>query len=117
MGKRRAVVFIDGSNWYHNCKSIIKPGKVSLKKLSKFICDNFDLDLIEIRYYNSIPDISENPLKYHQHMDFLNGLEKEGIKVSTRKLQKTSTKEILKEKLGFQKETKIGKPWGFQYKK
>ncbi len=95
---KRAILFIDGNNWYHNAKQIINPKDVDFNKIANLICKKFNLDLIQIRYYNSIPDISENPLKYHQHMDFLTDLEKQGIKIFTRKLQKTSTKEILREK-------------------
>lgn len=99
MDKKRAIIFIDGNNWYHNSKQVVDTKDLDFNKIAKLICDHFDFDLVQIRYYNSIPDISENRLKYHQHMDFLNDLEKQGIKVSTRKLQKTSTKEILKERL------------------
>ena len=95
---KTAIIFIDGNNWYHNSKQIINTKYIDFLKLSKFICDKFDLNFKEIRYYNSIPDISENALKYHQHMSFLKDLEKSGIRVFTRKLQKTSTKELLKEK-------------------
>ena len=45
MEKRRAIIFIDGSNWYHNCKSMIKPGKIDFTKLSKFICNHFKVSL------------------------------------------------------------------------
>lgn len=95
---KKAMIFIDGNNWYHNSKQIVDTKDIDFIKLSKFICDSLNLECVEIRYYNSIPDISENALKYHQHMKFLNRLEKQGIKVFTRKLQKASTQEILKEK-------------------
>ena len=91
-------MFIDGNNWYHNSKQIVDTKHLDFLKIAKLICDYFKLDMVQIRYYNSIPDISENALKYHQHMEFLNSLEKQGIKVFTRKLQKTSTKEILNER-------------------
>lgn len=68
-------------------------------KLAKFICNYFNFHLVQIRYYNSLPDISENPIKYHKHMGFLGDLRKQNIKVFTRKLQKTSTQEILKERI------------------
>jgi uncharacterized LabA/DUF88 family protein len=96
--EKGAIMFIDGNNWYHNAKHITNPKDLDFNKIANLICKNFNLNLIQIRYYNSVPDISENPLKYHQHMDFLNDLEKHEIKVFTRKLQKTSTKDILREK-------------------
>ena len=98
MINKKAILFIDGNNWYHNAKQVIDPKDLDFNKIAKLICEHFNLDLIQIRYYNSIPDISENALKYHKHMDFLNDLEKQGIKIFTRKLQKTSTKEISREK-------------------
>jgi hypothetical protein len=78
--KRSAIVFIDGSNWYHNVKSIIeKPGKIDIKKLAEYICKNFNLELKEIRYYNSIPDIRDSEKIYYKHMEFLKELEETRI--------------------------------------
>jgi len=87
--KRSAIIFVDGSNWYHNVKSIIeKPGKIDFKKLANFICDYFNLELKEIRYYNFIPDIIDNKEVYYKHLEFLEDLEKKGVVVKTRKLKK-----------------------------
>jgi len=86
--KKLAIVFIDGNNLYHNLKNIIKPSEIDFKKLADFICSKFNLNLKEIRYYNSIPDISDNEITYHKHLNFLSGLEKQGIIVKTRKLTK-----------------------------
>ncbi len=89
MEKRRAIVFADGSNFYHNSKSIIdKPSKIDFKSLSQFICDNFQLELKEIRYYNAVPDITDDETIYYKHMRFLDGLRKQGIIVEERKLKK-----------------------------
>ncbi len=89
MEKRRAIVFTDGSNFYHNSRSIIdKPSKIDFKRLSKFICNKFQLELIEIRYYNAVPDITDNETIYYKHMEFLDGLRKQGIIVEERKLKK-----------------------------
>jgi uncharacterized LabA/DUF88 family protein len=99
MEKRRAIVFIDGSNFYHNSKSIIdKPSKINFNQLAKFICDNFNLLLGEIRYYNAVPDISDNKEIYYKHMEFLDGLRKEGIVVKERKLKKIRELNIKLEK-------------------
>ena len=95
---KKTIVFIDGNNWYHNTKKTIDTKEIDFFKLAKFIANKFDLDVKQIRYYNSIPDISENPLIYHKHMEFLTNLKKQGIKIFTRKLQKTSNKEIVKQK-------------------
>jgi len=96
---RKTIVFIDGNNWYHNTKWMgLIPGSIDLKKLSEFVCDNYDSDLIEIRYYNSVPDISDGKRVYHKHMGFLADLRKQGIKVYTRKLQKSSTEELKRDR-------------------
>lgn len=89
MEKRRAIFFIDGSNFYHNSKSIIeKPRNIDFKKLAKHICEKFKLEFKQLRYYNSIPDISDDKDIYYKHMGFLDSLKKEGIIVKTRKLKK-----------------------------
>jgi len=87
--KKRAIVFVDGNNWYHNLKSTIgKPRIVELKKLSQMIGEHFDLDVVGIKYYNSVPDIGLGDIVYYKHMVFLDRLKKQGIKVQTRKLKK-----------------------------
>jgi hypothetical protein len=89
MEKRRAIVFIDGSNFYHNSKSLIdKPSKIDFKILSEFLCVRFQLELKEIRYYNAVPDISDGEEVYYKHIKFLDNLKKQGIIVEERKLKK-----------------------------
>jgi len=99
MSSKNAIVFIDGNNWYHNVKAwFSKPGDIDLQKLADFVCKKFNLNLLEIRYYNSVPSISDGELMYYRHMQFLSNLEKQGIIVITRKLQRNSTKEIIAER-------------------
>ncbi len=93
-----AIVFVDANNWYHNVKKIFRPSKISIKKISELICHNLKFNLKEVRWYASIPDIADGEEVYYDHMRFLSSLEKEGIKVITRKLQRLSAKEILKKK-------------------
>ena len=59
---------------------------------------NKKLEVIEIRWYVSVPNIEDNKLNYVRHMDFLGHLEKQGIKIITRKLQRLSNKEIIKKR-------------------
>lgn len=96
--KKRAIIFIDGNNWYHNLKNIMKPSKIDFKKLVEFICKHFDLELIEIRYYNSIPNIEDSEEIYYKHQEFLSDLRKKGIIVKTRKLKNIKEKELQIEK-------------------
>lgn len=83
---RKAVVFYDGNNIYHNLRKIIDSTKdVDYRKLAEFICGKFDLELINIRYYNSIPVKSDGEI-YKKQLEFINSLNKKGIVVSTREL-------------------------------
>jgi len=63
-----------------------------------FTCDKSQVDLKEIRYYNSIPDISDGEEVYYKHIKFLEELKKQGIIVQTRKLKKISKENIFIEK-------------------
>ncbi len=86
--KRNAIVFVDGNNWYHNVKSIIKkPRGIDFGKLGDLIADKFGLKILEIRYYNSVPDIELGEENYYKHMVFLAGLKRRGVVVNTRKLK------------------------------
>ncbi len=99
MAKREAIVFIDGSNFYHNSKSLIDESKrIDFNCLARFICDKFDLKLKQIRYYNAVPDISENREIYYQHIEFLDKLKKDNIIVKTRKLKYIKSLKIKIEK-------------------
>lgn len=99
MAEKETIIFIDGSNFYHNSKSIIdKPGKINFIHLAEFICNNYGLKLKQIRYYNAIPDISDGEEVYYKHMEFLDNLRKEGIIVKERKLKKIKKLNIKIEK-------------------
>ena len=56
------------------------------------------MDLKEIKYYNAIPDISDDEIIYYKHMGFLDGLRKQGIIVEERKLKKIKELNIKIEK-------------------
>lgn len=86
--KRTAIVFVDGNNWYHNVKSLVKkPRGLSFEKIGRLVCDRFGFDLKEVMYYNSVPDIDLGEENYYKHMVFLAGLKKKGVRVNTRKLK------------------------------
>jgi len=88
MLKRDAIILIDGSNFYHNSKTIInKPKRIDFNSLAKFICDRFNLKLKQVRYYNAVPDISDNKEVYYKHLEFLDKLKRDNIIVKTRKLK------------------------------
>lgn len=99
MANKNAILFIDGNNWYHNAKQIIKkPGYINIVKVAELICSSFKCNLKQIRWYTSIPSIEDGEAMYYDHMSFLSNLEKQGIKIISRKLQRSSNKEILEEK-------------------
>ncbi len=92
MAKKKAIMFIDGNNWYHNVKSVVeKPRAIDFRKLADMIAGHFDLDFVEIRYYNSVPDIELGEEVYYKHMVFLAGLKQKGLVVNTAKLKKIRT--------------------------
>ena len=85
---KRAIIFVDGNNWYHNVKSLVKkPRGLDFEKIGKLVCERFGLGLVEVRYYNSVPDIELGEENYYKHMVFLAGLRRKGIVVNTRKLK------------------------------
>ncbi len=95
---KRAILFVDANNWYHNIKHWFKPGDIDIIKVSDLISSRYKLDIMEIRWYVSMPSIKDNPLVYRNQRSFLGYLEKKGIKIVTRKLQRLSTKEILRKR-------------------
>jgi len=91
---KRAIIFVDANNWYHNLKYSIKPSKIDICKFRDFLSEKYSLDILEIRWYVSMPDKKDNELIYKMQRAFLGHLQKQGIKIITRKLQKLSTKEL-----------------------
>jgi len=95
---KKSIIFIDANNWYHNLKYSIRPSKIDVCKLGEFLSEKYDLGVIEIRWYTSMPDREDDELKYKMQRAFLGYLQKQGVKVITRKLQKLSTKELKKKR-------------------
>jgi len=95
---KKAIVFVDANNWYHNVKKFFNPSYIDITKLAEFLCMVKKYDLLEIRWYASTPSIADGESMYYRHMAFLEALKKEGVKVITRKLQRLSNKEVLQNK-------------------
>lgn len=98
MDKKRAIVFIDANNWYHNVKKWFKPSSLDIIKISNMIAKEKNLEIKEICWYASMPNRKDNELIYKNQRAFLGYLQKQGIKIITRKLQKLSTKELKKKR-------------------
>lgn len=86
---------------YHNVKHLFKPSDIDLEKLKEFISKEKDLDVVEIRWYASMPNMADNELVYKKQRAFLGHLQKEGVKIITRKLQRLSNKELKKKRKDF----------------
>lgn len=95
---KKAIVFVDANNWYHNVKKFFEPGEVDIIKVAELLCFVKKYELIEIKWYASTPSISDGEKMYYKHMAFLEHLEKKGIKVITRKLQRLSNEELVKKR-------------------
>jgi len=98
---KKAIIFVDANNWYHNVKDYFKPSDIDMIKLKEFISAEKDLDIIEIRWYASMPNRGDDELIYKRQRAFLGYLQKQGIKIITRKLQRLSNKELRKKRQEF----------------
>lgn len=95
---KKAIFFFDANNWYHNVKKYHNPSEIDIQKLVNHFCKIKNYELIEIRWYASVPSIDDGSDIYYRHISYLESLRKKEINVITRKLQKLSNKEILKQK-------------------
>lgn len=87
--KPKAIIFMDGNNFYHNLKAMgINPADVSFEKVVNFVCSHFNCTLLKPMFYNSIPSIEDVKETYYGHMRFLSYLERKGFEVIKRKLQR-----------------------------
>ena len=95
--KKKAIVFFDGNNFYHNLKStFISPGSIHMGKVSQLVGEHFGCDVIRSGYYNCVASIEDGKDKYYGHMKFLNEVESyQNFYIKIRKLQRLSTKEAV----------------------
>jgi hypothetical protein len=68
---KKAIVFVDANNWYHNIKRIFNPGEIDIKKVAELLCKEKRYTLSEIRWYASVPSIEDGKKLYYKHMSFL----------------------------------------------
>ena len=82
---RKAIFFIDGNNWYHSSKVALNGlGNIDFRKLAKMICSTFNLELVCVKYYNSVP--SKRSASFWKHRRYLDILKSEGLIVKTKEL-------------------------------
>lgn len=94
----KAILFIDANNWYHNVKNWFTPSDIDIIKIKELIEKEKNLKIIDIRWYTSMPNRQDNELIYKRQRSFLGHLQKQDVKIITRKLQKLSTKELKKKR-------------------
>lgn len=95
---KKVIVFVDANNWYHNLKYWFTPSDIDICKVTDLIAKEEGLDILEIRWFISMPRIEDNELVYKRQRAFLGSLEKRGVKIITRKLQRLSNKELIKKR-------------------
>jgi len=91
---KKAMLFIDANNWYHNLRHWFRPSGIDIKKIADLISKEKSLDILEIRWYVSMPNREDNETIYKNQRAFLGHLQKQGVNIITRKLQKLSNKEL-----------------------
>lgn len=91
---KKAIIFVDANNWYHNVKKFFEPSEIDIVKIGEFIAKARNFDIAEIKWYASVPSIADGERMYYKHISFLQHLQKKGITVITRKLQRLSNEEI-----------------------
>jgi len=73
IGLKRISIFIDGSNFYHSIKKILKENEiVNYQKLIDFLVE--DRELVSVFYYIASLDINTDLEKYKKHEKFLKKL-------------------------------------------
>lgn len=82
----RAVLFIDGNNWYHGLKSIgVQSIALDYRKVAEKLLLN-KRHLAEIRYY--VGKVSGDLARARQQENFLKGLRQQGVRVSLGRIEK-----------------------------
>lgn len=93
MAKERAIVFVDGSNFYHGMKDAgIRPSGLDYVRLSQKLIG--DRELIEIRFYiGKIKQLGSNDRLYKGQRQFLSRLQQqELVSIFYGRLQSTPAK-------------------------
>ncbi|MCX6800625.1 MAG: NYN domain-containing protein [Candidatus Diapherotrites archaeon] len=98
MTSKRAMLFIDGNNFYHNLRaSNISPSSIDFLKLSEVVCNKFHTSRVKTIYYNSSPSIESGQQAYYDQMRFFGELQNlPKFEVKLRKLQKHSNAEVIR---------------------
>ena len=75
MQKGRVLILIDGGNFYHSSKKILKENEeINYQKLIDLLVG--DRELVGVNYYVASLDIKIDPKRYWKHQRFLDNLKK-----------------------------------------
>jgi uncharacterized LabA/DUF88 family protein len=73
MEKKRVMIFIDGSNFYHGLKNVVGKVNINFQKLAEKLCG--ERELIRIYYYNAPVKREEDEEKYRSQQKFFSALD------------------------------------------
>ena len=93
--QKKAIFFVDANNWYHNVKRYYDPSQIDIIKLVNLLAEAKNYEIKEIRFYASVPNIEDGERTYYNHVAYLESLEKRGVNVIRRRLQKFSNKQVM----------------------
>lgn len=73
MDKKRVMIFIDGSNFYHGLKNVVERVKIDFEKLAQKLCG--ERELIRTYYYNAPVNREESEERYKAQQKFFSALD------------------------------------------
>lgn len=73
MEKKRIMIFIDGSNFYHGLKNVVGKVNVNFQRLAEKLCG--ERELIRMYYYNAPRKREEDEEKYKSQQKFFSALD------------------------------------------
>jgi uncharacterized LabA/DUF88 family protein len=87
--RKRIVCFIDGQNLFYAAKEAFGYSypNYDVSALSSSLCQARNWDLVQVRFYTGIPDVSDAPAKNHFWSGKLAVMGKQGVEVFSRPLR------------------------------
>lgn len=73
MEKKRVMIFIDGSNFYHGLKNVLGKTNIDFQKLAEKLCG--ERELVRIYYYNAPVQRENNEDNYKSQQKFFSALD------------------------------------------
>lgn len=86
----RVIVFIDGQNFYNDCKRIFGKGETHPHLLAKELCSppyGKDRKLVQVRFYTGIHVPNRNPQMHSYMTRRIEAMKRQGVQVFTRPLK------------------------------